>query len=84
MASIAGPARADRDYVRLLHLAASTSEADVEVPLGPLREQRIVPTFDAVRDLIRTPGALVIPVLSEANRGLGLHDQLLAEGGRYA
>src|SRR5262245_2235239 len=45
------PERADRHYVRLLHLAASTSESDVETALGLLLEQHIVPTFDAVRDL---------------------------------
>ncbi len=78
------PARADRDYVRLLHLAASTSEADVEAALGLLREQRTLPTFDAVRELIRAPGLPTIPVLSAANLDLGIYDQLLAEGGRHA
>jgi transcriptional regulator with XRE-family HTH domain len=78
------PARADRDYVRLLHLAASTSEADVEAALGLLREQRSLPAFDAVRELIRAPGKATIPVLGEANLDLGIYDQLLAEGGRHA
>jgi transcriptional regulator with XRE-family HTH domain len=78
------PARADRDYVRLLHLAASTSESDVAVALALLHEQRIVPTFDAVRDLIRPPGVPTIPVLSVANLDLGRYDQLLAQGGRHA
>ncbi|HET6318216.1 MAG TPA: IS21 family transposase, partial [Chloroflexota bacterium] len=43
--------RADRHYVRLLHLAASTSESEVETAIGLLLEQHVVPTFDAVRDL---------------------------------
>jgi transcriptional regulator with XRE-family HTH domain len=78
------PARADREYVRLLHLAASTSEADVEAALGLLREQGAVPTFDAVRELIRAPGPTRIPVLGAANLDLEIYDQLLAEGGRHA
>jgi transcriptional regulator with XRE-family HTH domain len=78
------PARADREYVRLLHLAASTSEADVEAALGLLREQHALPTFDAVRELIRAPGSPAIPALSEANLDLGIYDQLLAEGGHHA
>ncbi len=41
--------RADRHYVRLLHLAASTSESDVETAIGLLLEQHVVPTFDTVR-----------------------------------
>ncbi len=78
------PTRADRDYVRLLHLAASTSEADVAAALGLLREQRALPTFDAVRELIRAPGVPTLPVLGEATLDLGIYDQLLAEGGRHA
>jgi transcriptional regulator with XRE-family HTH domain len=78
------PARADREYVRLLHLAASTSEADITAALGLLGEQRAVPTFDAVRDLIRAPQPTAIPVLGKANLDLEIYDQLLAEGGRHA
>jgi hypothetical protein len=48
------PQGADRDYVRLLHLAASTSEADVTVALELLLDQRqLLPSVDAVRDLAR-------------------------------
>ena len=51
----AGIERADRQYVRLLHLAASTSESEVETALLLLLETRTAPTFDAVRDLVHTP-----------------------------
>jgi transcriptional regulator with XRE-family HTH domain len=78
------PGHADRDYVRLLHLAASTSEADVEAALALLRERRALPTFDAVRELIREPGPPTIPVLGEADLALGIYDRLLATGGRHA
>jgi hypothetical protein len=39
--------RADRHYVRLLHLAASTSESEIETAIGLLLEQRVVPTSRA-------------------------------------
>lgn len=78
------PSRADREYVRILHLAASTSESDVEAALALLCEPQALPTFDAVRDLIRAPQPTVLPLLGEANLDLGIYDQLLGEGGRHA
>src|SRR5262249_49763272 len=78
------PARADREYVHLLHLTASTSEDDVEAALGLLREQRLRPTFDAVRDLMRPPTPAAVPVLGEAVLDLGIYDRLLAEERRHA
>ena len=58
--------RAPTGSTRLLHLAASTSEDAVTVALELLLDQRLVPTFDAVRDLVREPvtarpGALGVP-----------------------
>ncbi len=49
----ATPARADREYVRLLHLAATLSETDVETALLLLEEADTVPTAETVRDLVR-------------------------------
>ena len=77
------PARADREYVRILHLAASTSESDVEAALSFLGEQRTAPTFDAVRALIRAPGPTAIPILTDANLDLAIYDQLLTAGGQH-
>jgi hypothetical protein len=71
------PQRADRHYVRVLHLAAGTSESEVEAALGLLLEQRALPTFDAVRDLVRLPGATPLPVLGPAVVDLHVYDQLL-------
>jgi hypothetical protein len=71
------PERADRHYVRLLHLAASTSEADVETALTLLLDQRTAPTFDAVRDLIRMPSTTQVPVLTSAVLDLRVYDRLL-------
>ena len=71
------PERADRHYVRLLHLAASTSERDVEAALSLLLEQRVIPTFDTVRDLTRPPAAQPVPQLSQPVLDLSVYDRLL-------
>jgi hypothetical protein len=75
--ALAGSARADREYVRVLHLAASTSESEVEAALGLLLEQGTAPTFDAVRDLVRVPTAAEWPALRPPDIDLGRYDRLL-------
>jgi transcriptional regulator with XRE-family HTH domain len=70
--------RADRHYVRLLHLAASTSESEVEAAIALLLDQRVVPTFDAVRDLVRTPGEQQVPKLSTPTYDFDQYDRLLS------
>ena len=72
-----GVERADRHYVRLLHLAASTSEAEVEAALALLLEQGAVPRFDVVRDLVRVPTPARVPVLQPAVLDLHQYDHLL-------
>jgi hypothetical protein len=72
------PQRADREYVRVLHLAAGTSEAEVETALGLLLEQGTPPTFDAVRELVRDPAPPALPVLTPAVLDLHIYDRLLA------
>ncbi len=76
--------RADREDVRLLHLAASTSEAEVEAALTLLREQATPPAFDAVRELVQPATAAGVPLLTPAVRDLGIYDQLLTAGGNHA
>jgi hypothetical protein len=71
------PARADREYVRILHLAASTTEADVEAALGLLLEAGTVPAFDAVRELVRQPQPITVPALAMPAVTYGVYDQLL-------
>jgi hypothetical protein len=80
----ASPGRADRDYVRILHLAAGTSEAEVDTALNLLLEQGVAPTFDTVRDLIRLPSATRVPDLAPAVPDLGVYDRLLRVGGGHA
>ena len=64
----------------MLHLAASTAESEVELALGLLLDQRLVPTFDAVRDLVRTPAAQRVPELSTPVLDLSAYDRLLGLG----
>jgi hypothetical protein len=64
----AQPARADREYVQVLYLAAMTSECEVATALTLLHEAGTVPTVQAVRALIQPPQvgdslALPAPVL---------------------
>jgi transcriptional regulator with XRE-family HTH domain len=76
--------RADRHYVRLLHLAASTSESEVEAGIALLLDQRVVPTFDAVRDLVRTPGEQQVPELSAPVLDFDQYDRLLGREAAHA
>jgi hypothetical protein len=78
------PARADREYVRVLHLAASTSEADVEAALHLVAEQRQTPTFDAVRALVRDPTPPPLPEFTPAALDFAVYDRLLTGGARHA
>lgn len=78
------PQRADREYVRLLHLAASRSEVAVEAALVLLLEQQAVPTFDTVRDLVQPPGPVAVPALSTPVLDFGVYDRLLVGGGSHA
>ncbi len=75
---VSRPQRADRDYVRILHLAASTSEAEVELALTLLLDQAALPSFDAVRDLVRVPVAARLPVLGPVVFDMAVYDRLLA------
>jgi hypothetical protein len=69
--------RADHEYVRLLHLAASTSESEVETALSLLLEQEHLPTFAAVRELVCLPQAPAIPQLSAPALDLSPYDDLI-------
>lgn len=82
--AVARPARADREYVRVLHLAAGTSEAEVEAALTLLLEQGAPPTLDAVRELVRAPGPGAVPPLTAAPLDLGVYDRLLGGAGHHA
>jgi transposase len=76
------PERADAGYVRIPQLAAATVEAEVEAALALLLEQRLPPTFDAVRELIRPPAPSAVPQLTTPDLSLDVYDRLLAGGAR--
>jgi len=68
---------ADRNYLRVLHLAASTSETEVEAALALLLEQGLVPTFDAVQAVVRSPLPVPVPVVTAPVVSLGVYDRLI-------
>lgn len=76
------PQRANQHYLRILHLAATTSEADVETALSLLLEAGTAPTHETVRALVR-PTPVSVPVLSSPVVDLSLYDQLLHERRGY-
>jgi hypothetical protein len=71
------PTRADREYVRVLHLAASTAESEVETALSLLLEAGSVPTAAAVRELVGTAVPHSIPAIQTPTLDLSSYDRLL-------
>ncbi len=74
----ATPTKADTQYLRILHLAASTSEAEVELAIKLLLEDSRIPTFDAVRDLAGSSKPASAPAIAKAAVDLSDYDTLLA------
>ncbi len=72
--------RADVDYVRILHLAASTSEADVTRAIVTLLEQATPFDFAAVQALAR-PIVSDVPDLHIGVPELGVYDDLITMAG---
>ena len=71
------PKRANQEYVRILYLAATTSESEVETALCLLLEAAILPTLVAVRDLVHLPGVQSVPQLHTPTLDLPPYDQLI-------
>ena len=78
------PSQADRQYLRILHLAASTSEAEVELALTLLLEDNRVPAFEAVRELAGQTQPAPVPHIGPATLDLTRYDALLASGSGHA
>jgi hypothetical protein len=74
------PGRADVEYVRILHLAASTSEADVEAVLARLLEIDELRDYAQVRDAVH-PAAITTPAVEIAPVCLEAYDACLTAGG---
>ena len=77
----ADPSTADAQYLRVLHLAATTAESEVEAALGLLADAGRVPTLDAVRELVRSPhvAALVPPPVNLAQYDTLLESRRVAQ-----
>ncbi|MFO1428973.1 MAG: hypothetical protein U1F76_02355 [Candidatus Competibacteraceae bacterium] len=68
----------DVAYLRLLHLAASTPEAEVQAALEVVLEAGQVPEPDRVRELVR-PATPIVPTLAILPVELARYDALLGE-----
>jgi len=73
--------KADLEYLRILHLAASTMEKEVESALELLLETGSLRNVDDVRELL-DPERPVIPALVEQPVDLTVYDRLLSRGSR--
>lgn len=69
---------ADVEYLRVLHLAASTAERPVEVAVETLLGQGVVPTAERVKALVE-PARPMIPELVQRQPDLRDYDALLSE-----
>lgn len=73
--------RADVEYVRVLHLAASTMESGVEVALETLLDRAEPFDYATVREIV-TPERPSVPVIGIGAPDLSSYDRLIAEAGR--
>jgi hypothetical protein len=78
LAQSLSPLTADREYLRVLHLAAGTLESEVEGVLGQLLAVGAVPSFERVRPLLETERP-EIPAVAPLRVELAEYDALLSE-----
>jgi hypothetical protein len=71
--------RAETEYVKILHLAASTRESEVAAALGAILEGQERFDYAAVKQIVR-PERPVVPVLTMRRPDLRVYDALLAGG----
>jgi hypothetical protein len=76
--------KGDVEYLRILHLAASTLEADVEAALELLFHEGRAISADAVKAIVTTPVRPEIPVLKASPIDLFAYDSLLTDEMRFA
>jgi hypothetical protein len=70
--------KADIEYLRILHLAASTMESEVEAALGELLEAGVCPEADVVKRAV-APEKIEVPEMEVPAVDLRSYDALLAE-----
>jgi hypothetical protein len=71
----------DLEYLRILHLAASTMETDVEAALELLVTDGARITCDAVKAMVSGAARVEVPALAPPAVDLGAYDALLGEVG---
>jgi hypothetical protein len=71
--------KADVEYLRVLHLAASTVEDDVERALTALLAEGAAVTADAVKARCAPPSPATVPALEVPAVDLAAYDSLLVE-----
>jgi hypothetical protein len=76
--------KGDVEYLRILHLAASTLAADVEVALTRLLAEGAAISADAVKALVTSSARVEIPVLATSLIDLSAYDALLADTTLFA
>lgn len=74
-----GDRHADREYLRILHLAASTMQSEVETALELLLVEKRLSDADAVKALV-APAKTEVPQLALPTVDLTAYDGLLHEG----
>jgi len=80
---VLGDRDADLHYLRILHLAASTMQSDVEIALSLLLESKTVPRIEAVKELClaaEKKAARDIPEITPFTVELDPYDDLLRTG----
>jgi hypothetical protein len=71
--------KGDLEYLRILHLAASQFESDVEAALACLLEAGLPVTADTVKELVVAPVSAPVPSLQSPLVDLKAYDALLSE-----
>jgi hypothetical protein len=71
--------KGDLEYLRILHLAASTMESDVVTALALLKMSDTPVTAAAVRELVAAPTPVDVPALASTPVDLAEYDALLVE-----
>lgn len=72
--------KGDLEYLRILHLAASNIEADVETALALLLAEKRPITVDAIKTLVTATTSIEVPDLARQPIDLGAYDALLEVG----
>jgi Mu transposase, C-terminal domain len=76
LCAVRSPQRADVEYLRILHLAASTSQSEVERVLELFVGSNELPLAERVGGIV-SPQVPSVPVLAELTVDLGSYDELL-------